>query len=333
MDKKNWLEKRKMTLEELKSYYRELRRVAYENNEPIKGTELRKKLHGLVHQIVNIEKILEGFSVEVLSDESTKGERPRVYAVTHVARFDIEAAIQAAKENAYFVWGDPGELYRSPEIIFLNMIGMIFVDTDDKMDRHISLETMVKVLKQGSNVIIFPEGAWNITENEVVMKLFTGVIEGAIRGEADIVPMAIERDQNNRYYVKVGKNIDTSTMSLDNKREEADNLRDTLATLKWEIWEHMEEKEGLGERGELSANASEEFLNSIMKDSDNGYTVEEIERTRFIDRHVTSPDEVFAHLVDIKRNENNAFLFKNMTRQERQRQGRVLIKRRQNDIL
>lgn len=333
MDRKSWSEQKEMPLEELKEYYRTLRKEAYENNDPIKGIELRKKLHGLVKAIIKIEKKLEGFSTEILSDESTKGPRPRVYAVTHVARFDIEAAVEAAKEDAFIMWGDPGELYRSPERIFLEMIGMIFVDTDNKEDRHISLETMVKTLKQGGNIIIFPEGAWNITENEVVMKLFTGVIEGAIRGGADIVPVAVEKDQNNKYYVKVGKNIDTSTMSLENKREEADQLRDVMATLKWGIWEHIEKEQGLGIRKDMPYDASDQFLNSIMKDSDNGYTVEEIERTRYQDRTTTAPDDAFAHLLDINRNENNAFLFENMTDQDRARLGRVLIKRRQNDIL
>ena len=130
--KKSILELLKMSLEELNTYYRKLRKEAYENNEPIKGVEIRKKLHGLVKTIIDIEKKLEEFSTEILSDESIKGERPRIYAVTHVARFDIESAVEAAKEGAYIVWGDPGELYRNPERLFLEMIGMLFVDTDNK---------------------------------------------------------------------------------------------------------------------------------------------------------------------------------------------------------
>ena len=331
--KKSLLELLKMSLEELNTYYRKLRKEAYENNEPIKGVEIRKKLHGLVKTIIDIEKKLEGFSTEILSDESIKGERPRIYAVTHVARFDIESAVEAAKEGAYIVWGDPGELYRNPERLFLEMIGMLFVDTDNKEDRHISLENMVKLLKQGGNIIIFPEGAWNITENEVVMKLFTGVIEAAVRGNADIVPVAVEKDENNKYYVKVGKNISPDTLSLGNKREGADDLRDVLATLKWDIWEHIEQEHGLTKRSELPHDASEQFLESIMKDSDNGYTTDVIDASRFIDRKETSPDDAFAHLQDIKRNENNAFLFENMTGEDRKRQGRVLIKRIDNGIL
>lgn len=333
MNKKSWLEKRKMTLEELNIYYRELRKELYEKNEPVKGIELRKKLHKLMNEIVNIEKIIENFSINIIEDESIKASKPRIYAVTHIGRFDIEAIIQAAKEAAYFVWGDPGNLYRSPEILFINMVGAIFVDTNDKEDRHISLETMVKILKQEGNIIIYPEGAWNITENEIVMKLYTGVIEAAIRGNADIIPVAIEKDDSNKYYVKLGKNIDSSTMSIENKREEADNLRSIMASLKWDIWKYLEKKNGITKRSELPWNASEQYKNSIMKDSGNDYTVEEIERTRFIDKSEITPEEAFKHLTQIKVTKENAFLFENMTKEERKRQGKLLIKSRQNDIL
>ena len=70
-----------------------------------------------------------------------------------------------------------------------------------------------------------------------------------------------------------------------------------------------------------------------MKDSDNGYTTDVIGASRFIDRKKTSPDDAFAHLQNIKRNEKNKFLFEDMTGEERKRQGRVLIKRIDNGIL
>lgn len=165
------LEKKQMSLEELNAYYRELRKISYENNEPVKGIELRKKLHVLTRQIVKLEKLLSNYSVKILSDERIKTDKPKVYVVTHMARYDIEASIEAIKENAFILWGDVGELYRRPEILLLKAIGIIPVDVEVKdennqqevesikEDKHISLETMIKVLKQKGNVELFPEGA------------------------------------------------------------------------------------------------------------------------------------------------------------------------------
>lgn len=87
--------------------------------------------------------------------------------------------------------GDPNEVYKKAEYILIKLIGAIFVDTWDKTG-HISKETMVKVLGQGGNVQIYPEGAWNLTSNQVVMTFYTGAVEAAIRAGADIIPVAVE---------------------------------------------------------------------------------------------------------------------------------------------
>lgn len=328
MEEKNYFERRKMSLEELKAYYRKLRKENYEKNTPIKGIKLRKKTYHILRQILKIDQRFNNFSVKVISDERKKTTNPKIYAVTHVARYDIESALYAINEDAFFVMGDPGEIYRSIEYLFLKGLGLIAFDTDVKEDRKISLDTMIKVLKNKGNVLIFPEAAWNITDNEIVMKLFTGVIEAAIRGKAEIIPVAIDKDEQNHYYVKIGKNITTSSMTLENKRKEADQLRDVLASLKWNLWEYLCEKDGLQKRDNLPDNAKEQYIESIMKDSENNYTIEEINRTKFKDKNITTPEEAFEHLGKIKVTKDNAFLFKNMNQQERMDQAKVLIKQR-----
>lgn len=334
------LEKNDMPLRELNAYYRELRKIAYENDEPIQGINVRKKAHTITRQVLKLEQIPNKFSVEVLSDERIKSNKPKVYAVTHVARYDIEASVQAIKENAFILWGDVGELNRSPEILLLKALGIIPVDVEIpdknneeevqsiKEDRHISLETAIKVLKQGGNVLIFPEGAWNTTDNIVVTKLFTGAVEAAIRGGADIVPVAVDKDKNDRYYVKVGKNIDTSNMKLEDKKEESEKVREILAGLKYDIWEHIAKVEGPTIRSEMPENAREEYLNGIMKDSDNGYTLEVIEKTRYKEKGITTKEEAFNHLGEIQVSRDNAFLFKGLNQQERKEQAKRLIKNR-----
>lgn len=320
--KKNILQRLLLEQKQLEQYYRELRKYEHNTNAPIKGVELRKKIHCITVQLMKIERAFLRHSLKVIGDERIATSKPKIYAVTHIGRYDIETSIEAIKENAFFVWGDPGKLYKSPEKLLLNMIGMIFVDTDNKEDRQISLQTMIKLLKQNGNIIIFPEGAWNITENEPVTKLYTGAIEAAILGGAEIIPVAIDH-YGADYYVNIGRNIDCSNMKLEDKREESDKLRDILSTLKWQIWEEY----GAGSRADFSEDYSEIFLNEIMKESDNGYTIEEINRTRFKDKNITTPEEAFEHLSLLKPNKNNAFLLQSMTPTERERQA-ILLKKR-----
>ena len=75
-------------------------------------------------------------------------------------------------------------------------------------------------------------------------------------------------------------------------------------------------------------NAKEEYLNGIMKDSDNGYTLEVIEKTRYREKGITTPEEAFNHLGQIKVNKENAFLFEGLNPHERREQAKRLIKNR-----
>lgn len=42
-------------------------------------------------------------------------------------------------------------------------------------------------------MMIFPEGAWNVTDNLPVMKLFGGTVSMALLSGAVIIPIAIEQ--------------------------------------------------------------------------------------------------------------------------------------------
>lgn len=217
----------------------------------------------------------------------------------------MESNFLALKDHFYVFFGDPREAYRSVDGLLLYINGVIYADTDSKSDRKIGKEQCIKLLKQGANLLIYPEGAWNITENEIVMKLFSGVIEMAVLGNAEIIPISME-NYGNTYYVNIGRNIDCTKMTLDRKREYADELRDNMCTLKWGIWEKM----GIKKRSDIFSGYSETFLNKIMAQTDYGYTVEEIIRTRYKDKKITAPEDAFAFLEGLIPKRENAFLLR-----------------------
>jgi hypothetical protein len=320
-DKKNIIERMMLKQTELEGYYRELRKYELENQNPYIGIKIRKKLNKLVVLIFKISTFLDGQKMEILNDKHTKSNTSKIYAVTHIGRYDIENSIKSIKENCYFVWGDPGVLYKSPEKILTDMLGTIFVDTDNKEDRHVCLETMCKLLNLGANIQIYPEGAWNLQKNEPVMKLYTGVIEAAIRTRSEIVPVAIEQ-YNKRYVINIGENVNLNNKSINDKRKLADDLRDIMCTLKWQIWE----KEGIFKRKDIADDWYEKFVNDIMKDSDIGYTEEVIEKTRYKDKNITNYEEAFEFLKNIDINKNNLFLFENQDEVQREYFAKVLKK-------
>ncbi len=312
-DYKNFLELRKIKLNELEQYYKELRKFEYTIDKKIEFIELRKKINFIIVALLKIDRILAKRSVKVIDDKSIKTSKPKIYAATHVGRYDIETATEIVKESNFLLMGDPGETYRNFDGFVLKIKGIVFVDTKDKEDRKIAKETCIKILKQGGNILIFPEGAWNITENQLVMKLFDGTVDMARQTGAEIIPIAIER-YDNSYYANIGNNISIDKDNTLTNRQLSDDLRDVLATLKWEIIEKLPPIV----REELPGDYGKTFVDSIMAETEVGYTVEEIIRTRYKDKNIVLPEEAFAFLNDINLNDNNSFLFnKNFVKQKK----------------
>lgn len=275
--RKNIIYRTIMPLDQLIEYYRNERKYIYENNIPVKGIKWRKRIHKIMFAIIKMKRVLLHQKLTILHDEREDTDKPIIYACTHIGRYDIEMALESIQDTCFLFLGSPGKLYRSLDGVLVYLFGFIGCDTTEKEDRHIAKELAIRTLKQGGNILIFPEGAWNITDNQVVMKLYTGTIEMAIRSGADIVPIAIEQYEKS-FYINIGKNISLDeTSDLNKKRKLSDDLRDTLCTLKWEIWEQFP----ITKRSSLPENMGQIFVEKIMSETANDYTIEEIERDRF----------------------------------------------------
>jgi len=287
-DKKNLLQLRNLELEELKKYYLELRKYQYENNVPLKGIEARKKIHTILVNLIKIDRLLSHENLTVLSNRQIKTDKPIIYACTHIGGNDIQRTFEAIKKHAYLFLGDPEGIYRDFAGVMLYFNGVICLETSDKNDRHIAKERAVELLKKGGSLLIYPEGAWNITENLPVMKLYTGTVKMALETGADIVPIAIEQyDQD--FYVSIGKNINIDLFSNLGVKDINMKLRDEMATLKWEIWEHQ----GVQKRNGMSEEFKNNFQQNIIDRCEYGFTIDDVYATMYNDPNEVSPDEVF----------------------------------------
>lgn len=323
---KNFLEQQKMTLEELNKYYRDLRKYEYEQDLPIKGIEVRKKLYPLVSLFLKIDKLISSRSVTIVGDKRVKNDKPKIYACTHVARYDIESAIEAIGESAWFIMGDPGEVYRNFEGLMLRIIGVSWFDMgkdpEFKFDAHTVNARQIKILKQGGNELCFPEQAWHMDPQVPVGEIHPGIVRRAIKTGAEIVPIAIEQYKVNnikKYYVNIGSNVSLEGCSLEQAEAKADELRSLLMGLKWDILE----KYGNVKRDDLPEDwyqGYNEFIDSIMCDTENGYTIEEINKTKYqkpnAEKRITR-EEANAYLFNLNLNKNNAFLAREVIKEKK----------------
>lgn len=324
MDKfkyKSLLAQRRMAIVELEQYYRNLRRYECEADLPVKGIELRKKIYFIVKLLLKIDKLMQNRTVNVISDKRIKNDKSKIYACTHVGRFDIESAIEAINESAWFIMGDPGETYRNLDGLILRTIGVSWFDMGDtpelRYDAHTVNVRQMKILSAGGNEMCFPEAAWNIDPLLPVGEINPGIVKRAIRTGAEIVPVAIEQYRDGKkknYFVNIGENINLTGANIGDALNIAEDVRGIMANLKWEIWEQY----GQQKQREITGTWEEEyerFIDSIMCDTENGYTIEEIEKTKYHRpdyKPIQKESEVFSFLSDVDLNQNNAFLAKDI---------------------
>ena len=122
--------------------------------------------------------------------------------------------------------------------------------------------------------MIFPEGARNGSENLPVMKLFYGAARMAMYTGVKIVPVAVEQYEKN-FIVKFGETI--NPIDFEDDKELTTFLRNSLADLKWDIWESR----GLYSRKNIPDNYRETFLQDFEQKIQPYDTLETIERAKY----------------------------------------------------
>lgn len=125
--------------------------------------------------VYTIKNHLGGFSYEIINDNREKTDRPIIFAVTHVGKFDIEVITEAIKDHYYLLSGDYEHIQGIIDAPFLQLNGVIYFNEKIKEDRVSVTERMVKHLSSGGNLMYFPEGTWNITPNLPVLPCYWGL--------------------------------------------------------------------------------------------------------------------------------------------------------------
>ena len=255
------------------------------------GMESHRRIHPFLMFLLRVKSKLSGLTYEFVNEKRVNVEKGKtvIYAISHIGKFDYEMLVEACDIFAYPFAGDWELMYATVDDYFLRANGVLWVDTSDKEDRQNSYKFMLKALKQGISMLIYPEAIWNLTENLPMMKIFPGAVQAAKECNVPIVPIAIEQ-RGKHFYLNVGEELDF----LDTEESIAVQiLRDTLATLKWKIWEYLPREK----RIEIPDDYHEKFIQERLAECD-GFTKELVEGRMFRDK---TDREIAAIDMDLKR--------------------------------
>lgn len=267
------------------------------------GIKFRKVLHPLIRTLAPMTTKNE---LKIVRQEPLPKNVPIIFACTHGFKDDILFSVMTAKAHAYVLIGGIGHFYNTMDGITLWLNGTVIVERQNKASRRASVQKMIRAINLGANMMLFPEGLWNKTENQLVQKLFPGIYDVAKATGAKVIPIVTHLDGTTCYAIR-DKEFDLTSFE---RAEGMTALRDKLASLKWEIMETY----CVTERDKLLQGVSPEkywydYIESMIAETA-FYERDDEAASLYIDKNITTPEEVFAHLDSLIPCRENAFLFR-----------------------
>lgn len=183
---------------------------------------------------------------------------PLIYAFNHTNSADMPMACRVVKEHCKVLIGKQRLFFSDKLFFWLN--GAIWVDRKNKQDMQRAKEELIRILLKKKSIIWFPEGTWNQTDNLLMLPMKWGIIDVAQKSGAKIIPIILEYDKDrNTCQAAIGESIAPSGISLS---EGIIRLRDSMATLRWNIWE----SKGIFNRTDLNIRRERLSLEQDIKD-------------------------------------------------------------------
>lgn len=193
-----------------------------------------RKFRDLFHPILmQLAKSAVPFKLIADNDYAPLPDRPILFVGNHYCGNDVIVAANLIHGRVQIVAGK--QPLTPVDEFFFNANGTIFVDRKDKADTAACKRAMEALLKQGENVVIFPEGTSNVSDELLMYPMKWGVIEVAQKAGAQIIPMVLHYDKEKmECHVRYCPAMIVDDMD---KREAIGLLRDTMAAVRWEFWE------------------------------------------------------------------------------------------------
>lgn len=273
--------------------YKKKKAKIINSSDEIKGVKYRKFIHNFLIKALKVKSKLSGLTYEFVNENRVqRTDKPVIYAITHIGKFDLEMVLEACPNLFGYVFAGDWELmYATIDDYFLRNHGVLWIDTSDKEDRKNSFRMMCKYLNQGVPFIIFPEGIWNLTECLPMMKIFPGVVQAAQQCNVPIIPVAIEQ-RGKHFVLNIGEEFTVDNMD---ETDAVQLVRDTMATLKWEIWEALPKEK----RKDIPDGYYEKFLQKRVSECA-GFTVELVQGRMYKDKKDREIEEIRKDLSNIK---------------------------------
>lgn len=263
------------------------------------GEILRSFIHPLVIKALSLRR---NFKLEVIGEIPKKQQF--IFIANHYCIDDIPTVGEVIGSHVYALVSD--EDRGTLNGLALDLNGVVWTNRLDKAERKRSKDALVRHLKLGHSILMYPEATWNLSPNLPMLPMNYGCISISLETGVPILPIFLQFNDD-VCRVEISKPFYPS----EDKIVSIGELRDIMATSAWKFWE----KDACLARTGLDMNLWEDNIAKRYAKYDRARKdpagVRKFE-AQFIYRPKgqASYEEAFAHLNSLSPCKENAFLFR-----------------------
>lgn len=267
------------------------------------------------------------------SPKKIKTGKGKIFVVNHRQGDDIVLGANAIGESGYIVFGNKYLALDTSNGLGLWAYGMILLDRDNPENRKQTYNKMKYVIENGGNIIIYPEGYWNLadngqsderhlsddhnSENWLIQDINIGSLRLAQETGCAIIPTILHYDEveSKKCYSQKGEPFYVR------KNDDIFAKKDELLEKMWTMYYDLMSKYSTYSRVELEKcgvslkDQWEQLKKELVADCDIpkiSYELDLKDEKRIGKAKVSNPvvtnEEAFAHLDNLIPSKENAFL-------------------------
>ena len=263
--------------------------------------------------------------VIVKREKLHRSPKGKIFAINHFQGDDIVIGANAVGQSGYFVFGNRYLALETLNGLGLWAYGMILLNRDATISRKATYEKMKFVLEHGGNIIIYPEGYWNLadngqkderhgadghnSENWLVQDINIGIIRLAAELGCEIVPTILHYDSYKKKSCYALRGKPFYVRQEENLLEKKEELVTVMQTMYYEVMEKYSSycRRELEDNGYLLREQWEKEKEEFIRACDIeriGYRLDLADEKRIgkakVMQAVTTPEEAFGFLKRIE---------------------------------
>ena len=193
---------------------------------------LRKFRQRIYPLLLRVTEVSMGYKLECINRPCPIPGKPIIFTSNHSGPQDTVMVMRSSGIHSYILSGTQKLL--PVDHLFFRINGTIWVDRQNKADMSAVKGALHKQLMHGNNIMWFPEGTWNLTPSLLMLPMRWGIIETARNAGAQILPMALDYDRDKKI-CRAKFAAPMADQALASNTEGITHLRDTMATLRWDL--------------------------------------------------------------------------------------------------